>query len=847
MTIQAISFGKLFNSKKTETNKTQSSPIEEKGLTKEEQTSLNKIRTSVNAKYLAALMGSATLAPTVTSCMQQETNVVVDTSELTKMIADLVALNKTLVEQMDQNNKDNAAMIAQNKKIIEILNNVLKNTDDLKAGMETAILLITQLIEQTNKNDKEFLKKLDAILNSNLETNDKLDKILEENKQQNIKLALIQELLKEMKEQDRALAEKIEKYYNEYKENSANSDKAYTEMFEKIYNEIIKSNTISEEQRDEIKDLKEQLKQQAITEAEYWAKVIALLGSIDGSLNQIKTLIDELKLQNKELSEKIEKWYNEYKENAAENDNAYKEMFEKIYNEIVTSNTINSETRDEIKDLKEQLKQQAITEAEYWAKVIELLGSIDSSLSEIKADIKKLAADLPGYFESITNRQDESKEILQDIKNNTTDIKNSINEIKENQKIANENLIKIANNTDQINANLEIIKVQQGNMLTKEDLKELFGPAYEGIMKMLGNISGNQISIEQLQEALAKNKTDLTKTNALIETLTTVVQNMNNGATEMAEVIKILNEMKNASGEDRAAIIAAFEKALEKLGKIEGSLDALLATANEIKADFKAAIKGAEKYANKFYEELKNVTSGISTNTAALERYAEQARESFLESQKEQEKQTAILQAIFEKETDGNGNIDIDALIAKLPNYTEILTQIKDAIGHLPTKEDALTIINGAKTDLTKTNALIETLTTVVQNMSSVGGGGNVDMSETNRIIGEILDAIAQGKLDDSKNFEKYYELAQKAMEELLKISNNTKPNVTTRSTNSNDAVRALMKLAIPSNQQAKGAPKGWVVFNDTREMGQKLRQIDMYKQINPSLAREMEKELGLV
>lgn len=839
MAIDGIKFGQMFKTAKTKTKedntKKSSNPIEDLKLTKEEKTIFERLRKNGLSKYAAAVMITAMTGPMVTSCMQQETTVNVDTTALQQTLKEMLELQKLMLIQLQQNTDDNKALIEQNKQIMAILQSLLSTTGDISAQLDVAINLIKTLIEQSNKNDKEFLKKLDDIYNSGLEGNELLKKILEANNEQNLTLSNIKTLLDNMSKGQSDLYELALTWFKKYEE----GDIKHSEMLENIYKEMLKSNEISKETQNEIKELRKELEAGRIKESEYWAKVIELLQSIDGKLDMINANIiklgDNIMVGNDKVSDILKEFHEDYKDG---------KMTQEAYMKKILETMIQSNMNDEVmigqfNEILKKMTSGQLSFEEAMNKVNDLLNKINDNIDAVKVTVQQIAKDMPKYLEQIINNQNESMLELKDIKNNTTDIKNTLKNVEANQIEANKNLIKIANDGDVIIANLEILKQNTSNLMTKDEAIEFFGSYFNKLLEMGLDIKNGMIDIDEIKNLIEQNKTDLTKTNALIETLTNVVKNMDFNSSEMAEVVKILNDMRTSGTANQEEIMKAFNEALAKLAGIQGSLDALLKTANEINANFKVFMGAAQNYADKFFSELKNITAGITTNTSALEAYAKQANEAFLQSQKMQEEQKAILVSIVEKMgNDNGGNVDIDAIIAKLPNYTQILNDIKAEIGNRPSKDDMIEIINGAKTDLTKTNALIEALTNVVKNLD-LSGGGNADMEESNRLIGAVLDFIEKAQLDNAKNFEEYYKLAQKALDELINISQNTKPTAPTTK-------------AIASSSSKGTLPKGWMLHQDTSEMRQMINkynreQVANYQAMASLDKNDTEREIGLV
>ena len=242
MAIDSISFGKgLFkraNKKENENNKNVQIPEQ---LSKNDRASLKGI-----APYLAAAL---LMTGSMTSCIEQDqvTDVDVQTDEMLKLMQEMLkAQNETnkymqqVMELLQNNNTQNADMIKllqnimkQNQEITSILTGI--GTD--VSQIASAVLKISALMEESNKNDQELLNKIDIIIAGQGSDSDKLQQLIDLNTEQNKWLTNIFSLIETLQGTNSDLSETIKNFYNDYKNDMndfKNNDKDHTELMNKI-------------------------------------------------------------------------------------------------------------------------------------------------------------------------------------------------------------------------------------------------------------------------------------------------------------------------------------------------------------------------------------------------------------------------------------------------------------------------------------------------------------------------------------------------------------------------------------------------------------------------------------
>lgn len=679
MTINKLSFGKIFNKKEqVEAKKEEQIPSYEAN---EEKTAIAKLRGAAAAQYLAVLMGIAG-AGAMTSCAESDVTVISDNSAITQLIeklnsslTDIIDLLQKFMAQVNSSDQETRALIQklinQNTEITNILKDVSKDVKDIK----TAINDIKSLIIQSNKNDEELINKINIIINGQGSDSEKLQQLIDLNKEQN-----------------------------------------------------------------------------------EW-------------LINISTLIGNLKGENSELSETIKMWFEQYKNDMGEfknNDKDHTLLMQLIFKSLQESNGISKDILAAIKGIQNS----NAADSAKLAQIIDLLAGIDNKLGDILAEIKNIATKLDKMIDQNEQKNDQIVDLLVDVVNNTGNIDAKMNQVIKNQEENNKLVLNINRNTDEIVAQLKNIS---GNMITLSQLQEMLGPMFGDVIQKLTIIDGDLISKDELAELLEQNKVNLTKTNSLIENLTEVVKNLNIGSgnissEDLAKIAEAINDFKNLYKTNSEEQMKAYQDIIAEITKLNGGIQAIGITLSELSTNFDAFALNASTFGHAALEELARFREGQTEQTTAMENYFAKAGDYMVQAQQARNEQIALLQALVDKETGGNGGITADELREILkelgvnPNdYTALLQEISDKLGNVITSDDLQNYFIKTKPDLTKTNALIETLIDVLKNKSfSVTGDVNLNLTEIETLLSNLYNLVANGKSPSQDQINVLIQLVQK-------------------------------------------------------------------------------------
>ena len=114
-------------------------------------------------------------------------------------------------------------------------------------------------------------------------------------------------------------------------------------------------------------------------------------------------------------------------------------------------------------------------------------------------------------------------------------------------------------------------------------------------------------------------------TNGLIENLTAVVKDLNlsvDMGPEFQKVIDAINDFKNQEAASAEEQMQAYRDIMEQISKLNNSVDALGATANNISNDLKAHMNNATTFGTKMVDAMEQVIKGQADSKAAMETYA---------------------------------------------------------------------------------------------------------------------------------------------------------------------------------------------------------------------------------
>ena len=644
MAIDSISFGKgLFKRANKKENENKNVQIPEQ-LSKNDRASLKGI-----APYLAAaLLMTGSLA----SCVQQDTDVTVNTDEMMKLLQEMLkAQNETnkymqqVMELLQNNNTQNADMIKllqdimkQNQEITSILTSIGSDVSQIAS----AVLKISALMEESNKNDQELLNKIDIIIAGQGSDSDKLQQLIDLNTEQNKWLTNIFGLIETLQGSNSDLADVIKNFYNDYKNDMndfKNNDKDHTELMNKILNTLLSSNEISSDILAQIK----QIQQSGQADSAKLDAIIKLLESIDQKLGKIEAAVSNIEgnmtVNGEKLSDLMQQLINDHKEGKLQDKEMMQQMIDLMNRSIDDNNENNGAILKFLAEISEKITNGQMDYEEGFDKIADILNQINGNLTDIKAEVAKIAPQIEKLINQSEENHNETLDMLSKLFDKTSSIDNKLTQIEQNQQEGNKTLVDISQKLDEANSSLNQIN---SKMITIDQLKDMFGPMFNEIIDKLEIIGGNQIDIDQLEEVLAKYQTDLTKTNGLIENLTAVVKDLNlsvDMGPEFQKVIDAINDFKNQEAASAEEQMQAYRDIMEQISKLNNSVDALGATANSISNDLKAHMNNATTFGTKMVDAMEQVIKGQADSKAAMETYANEYKAYLVQAEQDRMQQ----------------------------------------------------------------------------------------------------------------------------------------------------------------------------------------------------------------
>ena len=734
-----------FSVKKSEKKQEKTNQIPEVRYEGEKSGANKKISNStLSAALLAALM-----LPAATSCVDQDQSVNIpgmenfmnESLEYQKQVIDLLTQILALIQNGNDQNKEYFEQLVElNTQISTILMGIGSDVEDIS----NALVDISSIMRNMYENDQELLAKIDAIIDGQGTDQEKLEQLIALNKEQNEWLAKIYETQNAIKNISEESAENIEALLNQYLEGQL----THTELMNQMLAEIKKNGNISADILAQIEGI---MNGEGADSAKL-DKIIGLLESIDSKLGSL--LVEVQNIGDNFVTEDGEKLAD-----------ILKELVEKFEDHSITSNALAAEILNELKQsnindeaiqnkidvIIEQLNNQQITDKEALEQITNLLAQMNEKLSTALTTLSNISAKLDDLYNQNEENRNNTYEMLTNINNGIGSIDSKMEEIINNQKTGNNISLEILDKLDEAVAQLNQINTKT---ITIEQLKDMFGPMYDEIINKLGNIEGNQVNIDDVIAIAESMKPDLTKTNALLETINTTIQNKNFTGEfsaqldELSDIMtEVLGEIKNGNKTEAEGLA----EILSKLASMEGSLEAIQAAAEQINKNFQSFMKEAQTYGEKWTDQFQQLIDGQEVNKSLFQSYTDLFTQKAEQAEQAQQERIAAVIAAIENISGSNGSVDIDELISKLPDYTDLLTEIRDAIGNLVTKEDLEDYGNTHRTDLTKTNALLETINTTIQNknftVTGSAGTGSTDMTEVIEAINRIREQLQNAQL----------------------------------------------------------------------------------------------------
>lgn len=587
MNINSISFGKRIQKSNLENkNEKNSTGVDSREMGS--KTALEKIRSNT-AAYYAALLGLATAGGTMTSCVQQdqETIVDLDMEEFKKMFQQLMEIQNQILEQLQQNSEDNKEIIAQLKSINGVLNKIYSGVIDIKEG----VTQIKDIIIESNENDKEFINKINTIIQNQGDSNKALQEILEENKKQNAWLANIAPYIEQVANISAVTGDTLQKFYEAYQK----GELEHSEFNEKLLNAVINNGNISSDILAEIKDFRKDFEAGRLTEAELLQKIADLLASIDGKMDVVIDKLNDINGNIVKLADKIDA-------NHAETIDALTNLGDRIdngfeinqsqMNELIQlSKDGNKNTTqilvemDNLKDILLEIKdkdgnlklEELLTKygdimTGSFNEVIDLLKEaqdaniknvvdIINAINNSKPDLSKIQEQMGTIILLLQNAQSSSITAA-DLQPIVEGLKNLQESNEQGTDAVNTNLAQIIADMAEIKGMMNVIVETQGQILKNMDKYAASAEvAFEQIGSDMKAFLENQLTQEKLDESLSKVKTDLTQVEASMSQGVTLLQaileaqgNGEGGMTpeELAEVINnstVLNQIKDLLGD----------------------------------------------------------------------------------------------------------------------------------------------------------------------------------------------------------------------------------------------------------------------------------------------------------
>lgn len=436
-----------------------------------------------------------------------------------------------------------------------------------------------------------------------------------------------------------------------------------------------------------------------------------------------------------------------------------------------------------VEEFKAIAESESASQAEINAKLEEIknfLANIDSTLTDISAKLKdifgainkvneQLAAnqkDYTSYFEKLINNSDAANAYLAEM-----------NKSQQATEANSETLIEKANEAIELlkSADAKLGDLNYANLIAELKVMDAdLAAKLEEMIKNLGisinentNNAADQIiaELEGLKSVLKANNADMKE---VISQLSSLNLKADLNATQMAELIDLVAKLKSTvedSGATQDDISAKLDDIKEFLASIDGTLKEILNTLNN----------GVNKF-NQFYNEYQNnqdklfgLLENIDGNVAELK-----STGAALNNKVQTLVQTGDEIVSYLEQIAANQNDDIT--IEQLKELSaENLAAIKamlenlglDAEAYLDAKlGDVINAIKSSSIDLTTTNNMLQTLITLVSQLSnSIPNNGDMDT-----ILNEILDAYKAGNKDLSDKLQAGLDKLQAIYDQLVEM-----------------------------------------------------------------------------
>lgn len=650
------------------------------------------------------------------------------------------------------------------QKMFEMMYNALIEGNTLdKLQLEQLHLIWERMESGEIKNISEALNEIKNILGS-------IDSTLKEMSAQlgNIYTSIIN-LNNDMKDKNSEIAGKLDEVIKNQDDQTAYLD-ALVYVNKEQKENLDKMNTNIEEAVRLLAKIENQTGKVTIDELKAILKEnnAAVIATIEAALKELGITIDK---SSKDAVGKIIDAMNEFK--AIINGNQQNvDTIINLLSSIDLNTSLSNSQLDKLLAMVEEFKaladSESASQAEINAKLDEIknfLANIDSTLTDISAKLKDIFVSINKISNQLDANQKDYTSYFEQLVANTNEANTYLAEMSKSQKETEANskvLIDKANEAIELlkNADDKLGDLNYANLIIK--LKEMdadLAAKLEEMIKNLGisinkntNNAADQIiaELEGLKSILNANNTDMKE---VISQLSSLNLKADLNATQMAQLIDLVAKLR-ATVEDSGAtqddINAKLDDIKEFLASIDGTLKEILNTLNN----------GVNKF-NQFYndyeanqDKLFGILENIDGNVADLKAAGNSLNAKVDNLVKTGDEIVSYLEQIAKAQGD---NITIEQLQElSAENLAAIKAMLEnlglDAEAYLDAKlGDVINAIKASSIDLTTTNNMLQTLITLVSQLSNSIPNGSGDMDT---ILNEILDAYKAGNQDLSSKLQ---------------------------------------------------------------------------------------------
>ena len=488
----------------------------------------------------------------------------------------------------------------------------------------------------------------------------------------------------------------------------------------------------------------------------------AVIATIEAALKELGITIDN---SSKDAVAKIIDAMNEFK-TIINGNQQHVDTIINLLSSIDLNTSLSNSQLDKLLKMVEEFKaiaeSESASQAEINAKLEEIkeyLANIDNTLTDISAKLKDIFTAINKVSEQLDGSQKDYTSYFEKLIANSANANKHLEEMKKSQEATEANsvtLIEKANEAIELlkNADEKLGDLNYANLIAELKVMDAdLAAQLEEMIKNLGisinkntNNAADQIiaELEGLKSVLNANNADMKEVISLLSSLN-LKADLN--ATQMAELIDLVAKLKATvqdSGSTQDEINAKLDDIKAFLASIDGTLKEILSTLNQ----------GVDKF-NQFYKEyqanqdkLFGLLENIDGNVADLKTTGNIINAKVGDLVQTSNEIVSYLERIAANQ--GKDGVTIEQLKElSAENLAAIKAMLEnlglDAEAYLDAKlGDVINAIKSTTVDLTTTNNMLQTLITLVSQLSnSTPNNGNIDS-----ILNEILEAYKAGNKD---------------------------------------------------------------------------------------------------